>query len=174
MSREQECKKMTNEECKSCEYCCSAYAQDGYKFLTCKFPPYKGKWIAEISDCPKLLKGVQMERIRLIELIHQAGDAAQNAPMIDFTATLADYLLDNGVIVPPVKVGDTVYEIVRRRGLRQRKVVEILIAEEPSFVVGGDIYSEERYHFSLFGKTVFLTQEEAEASLEKLKNGDTP
>lgn len=50
---------MTNEVCKGCKYCGSAYAQDGFKFLTCKFPPYKGKWIAEIPDCPKLLKGVQ-------------------------------------------------------------------------------------------------------------------
>lgn len=43
----------------------------------------------------------------------------QNAPS-DFegnknVSTLADYLLANGVIVPPCKVGDTVYELQNKR-----------------------------------------------------------
>lgn len=109
----------------------------------------------------------EQERSQLKELIYNAMKLSPSWEPLDFPTILADYLLENGVIVPPVKVGDTVYEIVHRRGLRQRKVVEILIAEEPSFVVGGDIYSEERYHFSLFGKTVFLTQEEAEKALKE-------
>ncbi len=110
----------------------------------------------------------EQERNRLMELLEQA----ELAYMVDtsrhtITEYITDYLLNNGVVAPPVKVGDTVYEIFRRRCLRQRKVVEILIAEEPSFVVGGDIYSEERYHFSLFGKTVFLTRDDAEKALKE-------
>lgn len=104
----------------------------------------------------------EQERRRLIEILN-------NCPF-DRGSLMADFLLSNGIIAPPIKVGDTVYEIFRSRDLRQRNVVEILIGEEPSFVVGGDIYSEERYHFSLFGKTVFLTQEEAEKALKEAKH----
>ena len=48
------------------------------------------------------------ERERLIELL-------QSVP-VDCTdcrgvGTIADYLLENGVIVPPVKVGDTIYKL---------------------------------------------------------------
>lgn len=50
---------MKNIMCKGCEYCGSAYAQDGFNFLTCKFPPYKGKWIAEIANCPKHADGTK-------------------------------------------------------------------------------------------------------------------
>lgn len=84
-------------------------------------------------------------------------------------AIVADVLLAKGVIAPPVKVGDTVYEIFRNRDLRQRNVVEILIGEDSSFVLGGDIYGEERYDFSSFGKTVFHSQREAIKALEALE-----
>ena len=118
-----------------------------------------------------MVKRKMDNRERLIQHLLDIYEEMANLTLYfteDEAAIIADVLLAKGVIAPPVKVGDTVYEIVRRRGLRQRKVVEILIAEEPSFVVGGDIYSEERYHFSLFGKTVFLTQEEAEKALKGL------
>ena len=51
---------------------------------------------------------VVTERERLIELL-------QSVP-VDCTdcrgvGTIADYLLENGVIVPPVKVGDTIYKL---------------------------------------------------------------
>lgn len=108
------------------------------------------------------------ERERLLDLLNDVIDLPCDGELID---DIANHLLDNGVILPPVKVGDTVYVISRYRGIRQRKIVEILLAEERSFVVGGDIYSEERYHFSYIGETAFLTLDEASAALEKLKGG---
>lgn len=104
------------------------------------------------------------ERERLIDLLNDVIDLPCDGELI---SDIANHLLDNGVILPPVKVGDTVYIISRHNGIHRRKVVEILMAEECSFVVGGDIYSEERYHFSYIGKTVFLSREEAEAALNK-------
>ncbi|MBP1544844.1 MAG: hypothetical protein J6A16_12180 [Oscillospiraceae bacterium] len=80
---------------------------------------------------------------------------------------IAEALLDSGVILPPVNVGDTVYEIFKNRDIRQRKVTEILIADDRSFVVGGDIFREERYHFSSFGDVVFRSFGAAMAELEK-------
>ena len=42
--------------CKGCEHCRVVSAQ-GWNFLGCYCKPYKGKWVAEIKDCPK--KGEQ-------------------------------------------------------------------------------------------------------------------
>ena len=44
---------MINRECEKCEYCKAITAQDGFTFYGCKHAPYKGKWIAEIEECPK-------------------------------------------------------------------------------------------------------------------------
>ena len=47
-------------------------------------------------------------RDRLIELIEEAIEEESTS-----SANIADYLRENGVIVPPCKVGDTVYKIVK-------------------------------------------------------------
>ena len=93
---------------------------------------------------------------------------------------IADHLLSNGVIVPPCKVGDTVYYIEgayynsQRLTVRPIKVTEISWKCDRS---GRDlgfalIANGTRYKFSSIGKTVFLTKEEAEAKLkERTDNG---
>lgn len=48
---------------------------------------------------------------RLIELLNQVGDNVMQLKTDNFIDSLADYLLANGVIVPPVKVGQTVFVI---------------------------------------------------------------
>ncbi len=118
-----------------------------------------------------MVKRKMDNRERLIQHLLDIYEERANLTLYfteDEAAIIADVLLAKGVIAPPIKVGDTVYEIFRGRDLRQRNVVEIQIGEEPSFVVGGDIYSEERYHFSLFGKTIFRSQREAIKALEEL------
>ena len=47
-------------------------------------------------------------RERLIELLRQSG-------ITWYPSKVADYLLENGIIVPPCKVGDTVYYVSRGR-----------------------------------------------------------
>lgn len=100
---------------------------------------------------------------------------------------IADHLLANGVIVPPCKVGDKVYvldEIVWayecrdcpyfeegwyddphecRKTKNGRKHHDCIKIDE-HIVTQQDIYSYLCY--SLFGKTVFLTREEAEKALK--------
>lgn len=100
-------------------------------------------------------------RDRLIELIHDS-DYSLNS------VGLADYLLANGVIVPPCKAGDTIYFDTYKHGesigIQPHKVANISIVvstERPFGCVGEDIYDRE------FGKTVFLTYEEAEKVLER-------
>jgi hypothetical protein len=48
------CKK---ERCEGCKECRKIYANGGWTFYGCYYPPYKGKWVAEIKDCPKAEKG---------------------------------------------------------------------------------------------------------------------
>ena len=41
--------------CHHCEYARAVFAQDQSMFLGCYHEPYRGKWVAEIKDCPKKL-----------------------------------------------------------------------------------------------------------------------
>lgn len=56
-----------------------------------------------------------MMRDRLIELLNKKYDHFCDQCGVNkdsrYTENLADYLLKNGVIVPPCKVGDTVYAV---------------------------------------------------------------
>jgi hypothetical protein len=102
-------------------------------------------------------------RDRLIELIKQGARDHTFMP----TERIADYLLANGVIVPPCKVGDTVYSIVEG-------ISFVLVGEVYEYVVGREHFvfrSTRKGYFTLafteidIGKTVFLTREEAEKAL---------
>lgn len=70
---------------------------------------------------------------------------------------IADHLLDNGVIVPPVRVGQTVYQT---DGVR---IYELTVN-------GGSVmvYDTDSIAFSsdAIGKSIFLTREAAEAALK--------
>jgi hypothetical protein len=94
----------------------------------------------------------------------------------DRTGRFADHLLANGVIVPPVAVGDDVYYI--KGGYYKKpqycevsrpcKVVEVSLKlqRNGNRVMRGFITDNgTRYSFDSIGKTVFLTREEAEKAL---------
>ena len=83
---------------------------------------------------------------------------------------IADYLLANGVIVPPCKVGDMVYLFYPvRKGIYEAFVDEISLSKKSNFIVTRDLYFNRRQavFFEQFGKTVFLTKEEAENALKE-------
>lgn len=106
-------------------------------------------------------------RDRLIDLLYRAH---HNASCVlaydgDEEKTIeeeARYLLANGVILPPCKVGDTVY---RKNTLtvQKEKVIAIEVDEEGVFVGTKCATYQERH----FGKFVFLTREEAEKALRE-------
>jgi hypothetical protein len=87
---------------------------------------------------------------------------------------LANHLLANGVIVPPCKVGDTVwYELYGEIesavvyscvGVLKKQGFEITDANAKS-----SDGLEVAFNGKCIGKTVFLTKEEAEAKLKELK-----
>ena len=101
-------------------------------------------------------------RDRLIELISKVQY------MGGLESKLADYLLEHGVIVPPCKVGDTVYEITTSEEIKQRKVKDI-IYDNDGFRLRLEPYFSYEYYLN---ETVFLTREEAEKALENMRKED--
>lgn len=83
--------------------------------------------------------------------------------------TLAEYLLANGVIVPPCKVGDTVYYPVKGTNVMYTtKVYGTGLDEDGDVVINPKEYPKGAITIigGNFGKTVFLTREEAERALK--------
>lgn len=107
-------------------------------------------------------------RERLIELIEDAYFCN--------IEELADHLLANGVIVPPCKAGDKVYFVNERCDENADEYIDISVGEVVSFSMQKEgLWAYCRYEDGLtywhivdedFGKTVFLTKEEAEAALK--------
>lgn len=117
------------------------------------------------------------DRERLIELIRKAKKNTKGASCdLEREMLFADFLLANGVIVPPCKVGQTVYVI------NSLFVSEYLIKEIAyddiffRFYCENNEYAIEHRHFMFFderiGKTVFLPREEAEKALSELNKGE--
>jgi hypothetical protein len=101
------------------------------------------------------------DRDRLIELIQNAVNGCAR----HWAEIIADYLLANGVIVPPCKVGDIVYTLCGERyfdnnGVEWERLSGKQHIEERQFSLG---MMDENYNLC---SCYFLTKEEAE---EKLK-----
>lgn len=124
------------------------------------------------------------DRDRLIELIINAK--REDPETGSFTEFLADYLLANGVTVPPCKVGDTVHYFSGDFGTILPYFVENLnIAylgekgENCVYTFEANCNHENELLDSIdfepddIGKTVFLTREEAEKALERSNGNET-
>ena len=118
------------------------------------------------------------ERERLIKLLMQGELEADKQGVFNCSRSewkaeiMADFLLENGVIVPPVKAGDTIYEIhERRKGNEWVKIISERFVHGVEICAGGCMIARCGSTISVFlsdiGKTVFLTREEAENALEE-------
>lgn len=122
-------------------------------------------------------------RKRLIKLLLNCYDDA-NLQYYDLTEItdkfmggaeyLADYLLKNGVVVLPVKIGDIVYTTYGGN-LSEYKVKSFIINDFCWAELVNKEYVEEYKLIKScisfdFGKTVFLTKEEAEKHLKGVSN----
>ena len=112
------------------------------------------------------------DRDRLIELIKQGENNTPCAENEDIDCTeincgacvrggIADYLLANGVIVPPCKVGNTIY--------KTSILGEIIELKAKSFDCEVITEPYNSIPFSTLNKTLFLTKEEAEEKLRELR-----
>ena len=116
-------------------------------------------------------KGKQKEK--LTDLIIESVDGCAR----HWAEIISDHLLDSGnVIVTPCKVGDTVYVIssFADDNVHTGVVERMCIDEEGTeiIIVGNDWFVDAIgvcRSPSDFGKTVFLTREEAVAALERMQ-----
>lgn len=115
-------------------------------------------------------------RDRLIELMgKQFAELVKDGDwnFNDMVCNVADKLITNGVILPPVRVGQTVWFV---RGSKRERFIETDI--EKIVLKQGGLYMKlscnAMYETSCnsIGKTVFLTKEEAEKALKEKENGN--
>lgn len=84
-------------------------------------------------------------------------------------ANLADYLIEEGAILPPVKVGQTVWCLIDKfNGVVDGKIYEYTIRSDglAYFRFTRNGYFTGTAMEDAIGKTVFLTREAAEAALK--------
>ena len=123
-------------------------------------------------------------RDRLIELVSKAREKCNLTSCCDceyrddetltncYSCLIADHLIENGVIVPPVKMRDTVYIVTPGGKIHEKKVLGVTInvglslydevwAKRVFLCEGALVFKEDE-----IGKTIFLTREEAEQALK--------
>lgn len=113
------------------------------------------------------------DRDRLIELLDDMVTQLKNKKSVT-TIDIADHLLANGVILPPCKVGQTVWWAdIEFEKLLKGKVVSFSLQEEGLWAYCQYNCGLNYWHLvsDYFGKTVFLTREEAERKLRKEDEG---
>lgn len=111
------------------------------------------------------------QREKLVELLNkQKGYTLPIWIAPQTIEIMADVLIENGVIIPPCKVGDTVWMLVT---CSSTKTVYEKGKRKQEHHQHTYIRSAEMTKFNFFrvikdiGKTVFLTKEEAEKALAK-------
>lgn len=109
----------------------------------------------------------EAERKRLVELL---GDYL-------YSEQIADHLLDNGAIVPPVKVGDVVYYVsnspmslsVEANTIYEAHITRLVTTQYGTTLViqiHNSYGCTEIPDINDWGKTVFTSREEAQKALE--------
>ena len=119
------------------------------------------------------------ERERLVELLLEWGNKENDGVRAE---SIADYLLANGVIVLPCKVGQKVYDTFE--GFIEPCTVEAIFLGDYKDIDGNRSYmaelhfsredcpyATEEIYFTDIGKNVFLTKEEAEKALKGGEQG---
>lgn len=114
------------------------------------------------------------DRERLIKLIQEAEDdymvyemGAQALAIGIFKSReeyIADHLIANGVILPPCKVGDIIYQIDGVR-IYPSTIHEITYTSSKVIFVTENIVFDEQ----AINNSIFLTREETEKALERSK-----
>ena len=106
------------------------------------------------------------ERERLIELLKQGELEADKQGIFNCSRSkwkaeiMADYLLKNGVIVPPVKFGDTVYKITDY-------YMPPWFSDDDNFAVKHYICTTTFKRSDIYPKNLYFTREEAEKALKE-------
>lgn len=103
------------------------------------------------------------DKERLTNIIHNAQNKYLNLLKFE-SSILANYLIANGVIVPPCKVGDIIYQIDGVR-IYASTIHEITYTSSKVIFVTENIVFDEQ----AINNSIFLTPAEAEKALERSK-----
>ena len=116
-------------------------------------------------------------RDRLANLLYEAdGQVNNDIPSLEM---IADYLIANGVIVPPCKVGTTLYFLYDNTFANRPNITPHIyetndwyfdIDQKGVSILPRSIHSYQGKHHYYLGETVFLIKKEAEAKLKELNN----
>ncbi|MBO5462208.1 MAG: hypothetical protein J6A49_02735 [Clostridia bacterium] len=123
---------------------------------------------------------VNETRDRLADLLKKADENCERKCITDYEDAIldnADYLIENGVLCPPCKVGDTVYFVCEDDEgdfISKNKVTDVCTQgffvscyDPPQDDMGGFEYYKE------IGKTVFFTKEQAEQKLKEMRGDES-
>lgn len=142
--------------------------------MNCKWEEAVWSRLAAYEDT-----GLTPESVEAIKL-YMMGKAISeitgfNGLPIDRLRELAEADKDGRLVVPPCKVGDTIYEVTGRKTISVYKVKAIRVELFSLFIewdiVEGFVWqSLSGINAGEIGKTVFLTREEAEGALEAMKD----
>lgn len=123
-------------------------------------------------------------RDRLIELVKHVPYGVGVGATFEqsFCKKVADHLIANGVIVPPCKVGDTVYRVIADKRIKhpyEYKVIGFWYSADETCnnlhlvrYVNGVFDSSISVPFTEFNRILFLAKEEAEKALKESENGE--
>ena len=121
-------------------------------------------------------------RERLFDLIAEAIPNSTPIDCLPDVDAIVDHLLAAGVIVPPCKVGDWVFGVVPKYDVTKGRVkyeVSDIEIKGLTYRLPDGVWTalllvvDEKYEqCGTFGKTVFLTKEEAEKALKGRREGD--
>lgn len=118
----------------------------------------------------------ESERKRLVEILKQNCHCKNedcekcSSNGICFTHREADHLLDNGIVVPPVKVGQTVYYVcgIHNKLVEEAKIEEIYYNGESYMYLVNSNY----LHFEMTPDELYFTREDAVKALKgEVQNG---
>ena len=103
------------------------------------------------------------DKQRLIELLSQPMRLPDRTPansIYIIAEAYANRLIENGVIVPPCRVGDTVYQRDNAGNVYESRISKIIY----------DTANGIAFNESAIGKSIFLTREEAEETFIRSDN----
>jgi hypothetical protein len=99
-------------------------------------------------------------------LLNETFDKQYTKSVLITAEHTADHLIENGVVVPPCKVGDKVYYPYEYGNkVLEKTVIKIVIEKEDRWLDVGVSFLP----FENIGKTVFLTKAEAEQKLKEMR-----
>ena len=102
------------------------------------------------------------DRERLIELLEDTLHEWESDVSVQTLTEIAEHLIENGVIAPPCKVGDTIYQTDGVR-IYTSTIYEITYTANKVIFVTENVVFDER----AINNSIFLTREEAEQALKE-------